>query len=98
TTTTLASVPLITGSPDLLNNTLAGVGPSSWSGDATLTSPTSGSPVAIPARSLTAYGPFGFISGTTPITLVPSSSGLLSFTDNQADRVWAAWAATTYPV
>jgi hypothetical protein len=98
-TLTLSAIPLVTGSPDPISSTLAGVGPPSWTGQALLNAPPSANPVAIPARSITAYSPLSFTGITSgAIKLVQGYSGTVSFTDTFGDRVWSAWAVTAFPV
>ncbi|MBI2952697.1 MAG: hypothetical protein HYY30_00150 [Chloroflexi bacterium] len=94
-TIAMISLPLIIGSPDVDRNTLAGVGPQSWSGQATLNPPPTAKSVAISPRGYTAFGPFGFqTSSGTPIRLMAGYSGRVFFSDNTGHRVWIAWAAT----
>src|SRR5262249_13924927 len=70
------SVPLITAAPDFTKNTFAGVGPPSWSGQATMTAPSGASPVGIPARGSSAWGPFSFSK-----TIIQGDTFNVSFTD-----------------
>jgi hypothetical protein len=93
TTISLGTVPLVTAAPDFKKNTLAGVGPASWTGAATMTAPTGASPVVIGARGSSAWGPFSFSK-----TINQGDTFNVSFTDRQSDRVWNAWTATAYPI
>ena len=95
----MSSLALVTGSPDIQTSTLAGVGPPSWGGQATLNSFPTAMPVAIPPRSYTAYPPVRFMTKTNdPIYLAQGYSGLISFSDTAGHRIWTAWAVTTYQV
>jgi hypothetical protein len=95
----LSSVPLITGSPDIATNTVAGVGPKDWIGQATLNPPPSANLVSIPTRTSTAYSPLTFRdSNNVPVQLVFGYSGVIGFIDGLGNRVWSAWAVTANPV
>jgi hypothetical protein len=94
---TVASLPLVTGSPEVGSNTLAGIGPASWAGRAQLTTRTNATPATIAARSSTAYPPITFRDATAkPIALAFGDAGTVSFTDPNGNRVWSAWAVTSF--
>lgn len=107
-TINFASIPLLTGSGNLDNSTLAGAAPAAWWGIARLTQPVGSNPVAIPPRQFAAYGPVQFFSGrnTTPIPLAQGYGGQVSMTDawnyvstdGSNHSVWIAWKITVIPV
>jgi hypothetical protein len=92
------TLPLATGSPDITTHTLAGVGPRGWNGRATLTGQSAASKPSLATLSSTAYSPVQFTTTAAAVPLVQGYAGTVSFSDTRGRRVWAAWAATTYPV
>lgn len=95
----VSSIPLITGSPDLDSNTLAGVGPQSWWGQALLNAPPYTNPIPIAPRAYTAFQSLHFnLTNGSPSSLAQGYSGTVSFTDGSSNRIWVAWAVTTIPV
>jgi hypothetical protein len=94
----MGSLPLITGTPDVDTNTIAGVGPREWGGRATLTAPSSASQIG-PNRPFTAFGPQQFTSSSnTLVAMVQGYSGLVLFSDMRGHRLYTAWAVTAFPV
>ncbi|HEV8636459.1 MAG TPA: hypothetical protein VG370_19725 [Chloroflexota bacterium] len=87
-------LPLVTGSPDIVTHTLAGVGPKGASGRATLTGQTGAVAPPLVSGTYTAYAPVQFSKSGATVPLVQGYAGTVSFTDASARRVWAAWAAT----
>jgi hypothetical protein len=92
------TLPLATGSPDITTHTLAGVGPRGWNGRATLAGQSAASKPWLATLSSTAYAPVQFTNTTAALPLVQGYAGTVSFSDTRGRRVWAAWAATAYPV
>lgn len=93
------SIALVTGTPDVDTNTLAGVGPKGWPGQATINPPPTVKPTSIPPSSYTAYTPVSFVESTGSLKpLLQGYSGQVSFSDTTGHRIWTAWAVTAYPV
>ena len=92
------TLPLATGSPDLTSHTLAGVGPKGWGGRATLTGQTAANKPWLLSDPYTAYSPVQFTRTAGSIPLAQGYAGTVSFSDGRGRRVWAAWAATAFPV
>lgn len=94
----LNSLALVTGTPDVDTNTLAGVGPRGWSGQATIVQPTTAASNIMPS-AYTAYAPVNFLNAAKAlITMEQGYSGLVSFSNTTGNRIWTAWAVTAYPV
>jgi hypothetical protein len=89
---------LLTGSPDLDTDTVAGVGPRSWSGRLTMNPQPTVTGVGLTPTGTTAYNPAGFTSNSARLELTAGYSGTVSFTNRQGQRVWTAWAVAAVPV
>ncbi|MBI2940639.1 MAG: hypothetical protein HYY04_09400 [Chloroflexi bacterium] len=95
----MSTLPLVTGSPDTDTDTLAGVGPRGWDGQALLNPPPTAKAGAIAASVYAAYSPLQFFTVSNAlIPLVQGYSGTVSFGDLTGHRIWMAWAVTATPV
>lgn len=94
TTIEVKAMALVTSSPDLEANNLAGVGPRGWVGRATLNAPPTAPAQRLSSTTGPAYGAVRFGS----VSLVRGYSGTVSFSNNTGGRVWMAWAVAAVPV
>lgn len=95
----LGPLPLVTGSPDMESDTVAGVGPRSWGGQARLTSQPDARGSTIAPSGSTAYPPVRLMTASgKPLSLEVGYAGTVSFSDRLGRRLWAAWAVTAEPV
>lgn len=87
-------LPMVTGTPDIVTNTIAGVGPRGPAGHATLTGQSTAIAPPLDTTNHTAYPRTSFLRSGVAVPLVRGYAGTVSFTDTSGRRIWAAWAAT----